>query len=197
MGRQREFNEQDALDRALDLFWRQGYRSTSYDELVSATGVSRYGLYSAFGDKEGLFHRVLERYDERVMRRRTGRLPESDDPVRGLIDYLETLAADLVADDEARGCLACSTSLEEGRIETTVARHAQSILNDARARIRHAVERAVGNGALRNDAITEGLDAAILSQVISMCTLGRTSLAAELVPAQMAAVRRLIGAYAT
>ncbi|MGY6564971.1 MAG: TetR/AcrR family transcriptional regulator [Halomonadaceae bacterium] len=62
MGRQREFDVEQALDAALCMFWRKGYEGTSYTDLTQATGVERPGLYSAFGNKEALFRQAMERY---------------------------------------------------------------------------------------------------------------------------------------
>jgi AcrR family transcriptional regulator len=64
MGRHREFDVNQALEAALAVFWRKGYEGTSYTDLTQATGVERPGLYSAFGNKEALFRRALERYKE-------------------------------------------------------------------------------------------------------------------------------------
>ena len=62
MGRPRTFEVEDALEAALGVFWRKGFEGTSYSDLVAATGVERPALYSAFGNKEALFLRALERY---------------------------------------------------------------------------------------------------------------------------------------
>ncbi|WP_053187473.1 TetR/AcrR family transcriptional regulator [Pseudomonas thivervalensis] len=62
MGRRREFDVNQALDAALAVFWRKGYEGASYTDLTQATGVERPALYSAFGNKETLFLRALERY---------------------------------------------------------------------------------------------------------------------------------------
>lgn len=62
MGRHREFDVDQVLDLALDVFWRKGYEGASYTDLTQATGVERPGLYSAFGNKEALFRLALERY---------------------------------------------------------------------------------------------------------------------------------------
>ncbi|MFV3130052.1 TetR/AcrR family transcriptional regulator [Niveispirillum sp. KHB5.9] len=64
MGRHREFDVQKALDAALCVFWRKGYEGASYADLTEATGVERPALYAAFGNKEALFRRALERYYE-------------------------------------------------------------------------------------------------------------------------------------
>ncbi len=66
IGRPREFDVELALDRALAVFWRQGYEGASLPELTRAMGISRPSLYAAFGNKEALFRRALDRYDQEL-----------------------------------------------------------------------------------------------------------------------------------
>ena len=63
-GRPREFDADAALDRAVEIFWRKGYEATSLSDLTEAMGINRPSLYAAFGDKEALFRRVIERYEQ-------------------------------------------------------------------------------------------------------------------------------------
>jgi AcrR family transcriptional regulator len=63
-GRPREFDADKALDRAMRVFWRKGFLGASLTDLTRAMRVSRPSLYAAFGDKEQLFRRALERYFE-------------------------------------------------------------------------------------------------------------------------------------
>ena len=65
MGRHREFDVEQALDAALCVFWRKGYEGASYADLTAAAGVERPALYSAFGNKEELFRKALQRYYQR------------------------------------------------------------------------------------------------------------------------------------
>lgn len=67
MGRNREFDVDQALDAALCVFWSKGYEGASYTDLTQATGVERPALYSAFGNKEALFRRALARYYEHYL----------------------------------------------------------------------------------------------------------------------------------
>jgi AcrR family transcriptional regulator len=67
MGRHREFDVEKALDAALRVFWRKGYEGASYADLTEATGVERPALYSAFGNKEALFRKALDRYYEHYL----------------------------------------------------------------------------------------------------------------------------------
>jgi len=66
MARPREFDVDEALDRATEVFWRRGYEATSVQDLVDALGVNRASLYGTFGDKAGLFSAVLDRYGQQV-----------------------------------------------------------------------------------------------------------------------------------
>lgn len=62
MGRPREFDMESALDAVMRMFWTKGYEGTTLTDLTDATGVSRPSLYSAFGNKEALFKKALDRY---------------------------------------------------------------------------------------------------------------------------------------
>ena len=62
MPRPKEFSEIAALDAAVDCFWQRGYEATSMRDLAVSMGISAPSLYNAFGDKQTLFARALERY---------------------------------------------------------------------------------------------------------------------------------------
>src|ERR1700732_2907294 len=61
-GRPRAFDTDEALDRAMHLFWRKGYLGTSLSDLTGAIGINRPSLYAAFGNKESLYRKALQRY---------------------------------------------------------------------------------------------------------------------------------------
>ena len=62
IGRPRAFDMDQALNRALDVFWRKGYEGASICDLTAAMGINPPSLYAAFGNKEGLFRQALDRY---------------------------------------------------------------------------------------------------------------------------------------
>lgn len=98
MGRPRKLSDDDAIARALDVFWRKGYDRTSIADLSEALGVGPSSLYNAFGSKERLFRRAIERYVQRY---------------HGFID--EAIEADLDVEPAARRLLreACGAYVSE------------------------------------------------------------------------------------
>ncbi|MBE3014514.1 TetR/AcrR family transcriptional regulator [Microbispora sp. NEAU-D428] len=64
IGRPRGFDADEALERAMRVFWEQGYEGASLTDLTKAMGITRTSMYAAFGNKEDLFRKALERYTE-------------------------------------------------------------------------------------------------------------------------------------
>jgi AcrR family transcriptional regulator len=64
IGRPRGFDAGEALERAMRVFWEQGYEGASLTDLTKAMGITRTSMYAAFGNKEDLFRKALERYTE-------------------------------------------------------------------------------------------------------------------------------------
>ncbi|MEU1208614.1 TetR/AcrR family transcriptional regulator [Nocardia sp. NPDC005825] len=107
-GRPRSFDPDAALDRALEVFWRNGYEGTSLTDLTTAMGINKPSLYAAFGNKEELFSKVLARYLEGPGAYATDAL---DAPTgREVVERLIHGAIDLTAGDTTPpGCLCVKT----------------------------------------------------------------------------------------
>src|SRR4030081_1680148 len=109
-GRPRSFDTEKALDRALQVFWRKGYEGTSLPDLTEAMGINRPSLYAAFGNKEGLFRKALDRYAERS----GGLMCEAmkEPSARAAAERLLRATADALTDPRnPRGCLAVQAAL--------------------------------------------------------------------------------------
>ena len=109
--RRKQFDPEEALERALEVFWRDGYDSTSVEELVTAMGINRFSLYDTFRDKENLFLLALERYGQRICEslevlenRLTG--------LEGVRAYFQETVRRLRSDPVAGGCLLTNCAVE-------------------------------------------------------------------------------------
>jgi AcrR family transcriptional regulator len=147
MGRPRSFDLDRALDRALQVFWRKGYEGTSLSDLTQAVGVNRPSLYAAFGDKEALFRKALDRYLDGPAAYTQEALKEST--ARAVIERLLRGAADLnTARRNPGGCLmvqgalACNEAVDPVRQGLTACRAA------GEAALRRRLQRAKTDGDL-------------------------------------------------
>jgi TetR/AcrR family transcriptional repressor of nem operon len=102
MVRPREFDECEAIERGLGVFWRRGYDGTSIADLVAATGIQRQSLYNAFTDKQGLFRAALTHYVARVK----ASLAPLEAPDAGLLELRRYLSGVLEL-QQAEGVGAC------------------------------------------------------------------------------------------
>src|ERR1700719_1378710 len=127
MGRPRSFDLDEALDRALQVFWRKGYEGASLSDLTKAVGVNRPSLYAAFGDKKALFRKALDRYLTGPADYTQEALKEPT--ARAVVERLLQGAADLnTAPRNPGGCLmvqgalACSEASDSIRKELVACR---------------------------------------------------------------------------
>jgi TetR/AcrR family transcriptional repressor of nem operon len=112
MVRTRAFNPSDALSRAVEVFSSKGYSETSMDDLVKATGVSRYGLYGTFGNKRELFEQALDRYADGMGRKSFLRLLEPDASLAHIRAIFEERIDAMSRSGEKRGCMLSHTAME-------------------------------------------------------------------------------------
>src|SRR5215471_10892820 len=120
-GRPRAFDVDEALDRALEVFWRQGYEGTALSDLTAAMGINRPSLYAAFGNKEALFRTVVARYIEGPAACVVKALEQPT--ARAVAEQLLGAAVDLVTDSQhPRGCLLVHGALVCGEAAESVRR---------------------------------------------------------------------------
>lgn len=112
MGRSKEFEENSVLQRAMELFWEQGYEKTSMSDLVEHMGIHRKSLYDTFGDKHALYLKVVDRYAEystATLKSETLRAKTAYHAIQYIFDYIIE-----GNEDKHWGCLFVNAATEMG-----------------------------------------------------------------------------------
>jgi AcrR family transcriptional regulator len=151
----RQFDEDAALDSALEIFWSQGLAATSMPDLARATGVQRGSLYHAYGDKETIFLRAFDLYAARFLADAEASL-EGEDAARMLRRFFETVIANMTSGSPPRGCLTTKTATD-GSI---VSEHIRQKLQDRLNRLASLVETALDRPAVQRQLALTPADAA-------------------------------------
>jgi AcrR family transcriptional regulator len=154
-GRVRQFDANDALDQALEVFWARGYEGATLPELTRAMGINRPSLYAAFGNKEQLFRKALDRYKAGPMSFLAEALhkPTARAAVEAIFSGFVRMQRDR---EKARGCLVVSSALVCGEEAETVRRELTKLRQGIVAALRDRFKRAVQDGDLpaRTDCAT-------------------------------------------
>src|SRR3981081_3807186 len=166
MGRPREFDVDKALELALQVFWRKGYEGASMTDLTETMGLTKPSLYSAFGNKEELFRKALDRYVDGPGGYVQVALAKPT--VRGVVEHLLYEAADAVTDpNHPPGCLAVQGALSCGDAAESIKQELMSRRANGEQDLRKRFERAIAEGDL-----PAGSDAADLAAYISAILQG-------------------------
>lgn len=112
MGRPRQFDEGEALDRAVDLFWSQGYEATSTAELAKVMGLGNQSLYNSFGDKHALFLSAWDRYQAKVVDPLLAQMEGPEASAASIRAYFRTLVRTLSSPIGRRACLIVNSTME-------------------------------------------------------------------------------------
>jgi AcrR family transcriptional regulator len=156
-GRPREFDADAVLDKALHVFWERGYEGTSMSDLTEAMCISRPSLYAAFGNKEELFRRALDRYAETgpgAVQREALCEPTAKAVVEKL---LRCAALSLTDPSNPPGCLAVQGALSCGDAAESVKQELCKRRSDGERALRERFERAKKDGDLAVDVDPAGL----------------------------------------
>ena len=174
IGRPRGLDLDLALDRALHVFWRKGYEGTSLSDLTKAMRINRPSLYAAFGNKETLFRKTLDRYSK-------GPTAFSNDALRAptaraVVERLLRGTIDLLTNRRTpRGCLFVQSALACGDAADSIRQELASRREEGEAALRRRFQRAKREGDLPANADPADLARYITTVMHGMAVLGAGS----------------------
>lgn len=161
MARTKEFNEDQALDKAIEIFWHKGYNGTSAQDLVTHLGLSRSSLYDTFGDKQKLFSQSLQRYQKQSQDQIVKLLEESKNIKETLHDIFKQAVIESLQDRITKGCFMVNSSVELAMHDEEIAKIVKSNSQKMEEVFTIAVRKGQDSGHISN-----ATDARVLARFI-------------------------------
>lgn len=178
MPRAKQFDPDDVLAKAMDVFWERGFEATSVQNLVDAMGINRFSLYETFGDKHALYLAALDRYGSAVATEAFHDLEHAEDGAGAIRTFFARLLDDLSRAEVARGCLFANCAAEMAARDEDAARRVRGNLARSERAFRRALERVPGDlGVDRDDLARFFATASVGLAVVGKTSPGRAFLA--------------------
>jgi len=179
MARTREFDPSAALSKAVDVFAAKGYSETSMEDLVRATGVSRYGIYGTFGNKREFFEQALERYADSMGRDSFLRLLEPDASLANTRAIFDERVTEMCKADRAKGCLFVHTAMELARQDSELQGVLQKFMKRMAKAFSVGLETAQEKGEVRADLDVRKAGMFLTTTVFGLAVMSRTGFSRE------------------
>lgn len=173
MARTKAFDETEVLERALAMFWEQGYEATSVRDLLSHAGISSSSLYATFGDKHDLFCAALDRY--RAMERdQFAAILDASTAIRPTLDNLyATLINTLLLDDGSRGSFTLNAAIELGGRDSPVLDRLRQHFDDVCGMLESRLADAQARGEVSHDHPADELARYLMFGLYSLALMAR------------------------
>ena len=179
MGRTKNDDRAELLDRAVELVRRQGFSGTSTAELVEELGVNRKSMYAEFGSKQGLFEATLEHYNGKHLSRVLAPIEAPDAGIAAIRQAFTDYASASEGWFNGRGCLMCNTAVERGALDPASGRYVAAYLDRLTRAFRGALENARRSGDIVENADLDELAAFFTTALIGVAACIRAEAPSE------------------
>ena len=151
MARKKEFDRETVLEKAMEVFWSQGYEATSIQDLVESMGINRGSLYDTFTDKHTLFLAVIAHYQKTVFEQTFAHLAAPGASKQAIIDHFHAVVDRAIADGRRWGCLMTNAIVELSAHDSAIAACTQANLQQIESIFYQALVSAQQQGELKPD----------------------------------------------
>ena len=152
MPRIEEFNKEDVLQKAMNVFWEKGYSATSMQDLVDATGLNRSSIYNSFGSKMELYQDTLSEYQKKTVGIFQKVLLRAKNPLDAIRSIFENFLPEIAEDVAGKGCFVLSCKAEMGNGRTDIQKWLLEIQEHSLALFKGLVEDGQELGLINRDA---------------------------------------------
>lgn len=169
----RQRDRQESLDRAMQLFWQQGYHATSLKHIEQALELHPGSIYAAFGSKAALFREALDYYGGTLSEEMQQCIARATSPLEGIRAYFRDVARACTAPARdgvrpVRACMVVKTILETGELDHDIARHANRLLSRVEEYFEKVLRQAQKSGEIREDVDPRRLARFLQTQLMGL-----------------------------
>lgn len=177
-GRPKTFDETQALQAAMEVFWKRGYEDASCDELLAAMGINCGSMYSTFGDKRALFEKAFDLYVETVISQGLAILHSTESPIEN-VRKLVGCWGEFMSDPDCKGCFLGTVLMEFGAKGGPVAEKARALVARMQAALEEQLTKAHQLGEIRGDLNPKDMAAFLVNTVQGLSVISRTKVGTE------------------
>ncbi|KPU58419.1 TetR/AcrR family transcriptional regulator [Bacillus wiedmannii] len=171
MARLREFDEEKALDAAMQLFWEKGYAATSLSDLTAKMEIQKPSLYSAFGDKEGLFEAALRRYTNLHAANIRIKLQNEQSVKEAIRTFFENMVEEEYKKAFSKGCFCINTMVElaphNEKFEVLTREHQMYLV----VVFQELITKGIQSGELQSDLNAKAVAQTLVTSLIGLTVL--------------------------
>lgn len=173
MARNKEFDEQDVLEKAMEVFWEQGYEKTSVQDLVNHMGIHRRSIYDTFGDKHSLFIQALDHYEKIINKKIQSQLTEEMSIKACMRQIFEAVTN--VDSTYPKGCLIVNSAAELSLIDDVISEKVKEIFAGEERQISSLLSQAQERGEISSSSDISALSSYIHNSLIGIRVLTKTT----------------------
>lgn len=169
---QKSFDEETALEKGVQLFWRKGFEPASIADLLEEAGLNRGSLYNAFGGKQQLFVQALLKYERDIRRAKLAQLEALNNPKEVIVMFSDAIVVEAVADRDHKGCFLVNTASEIAKHDEEVNEIVTNGVSEIEAFFRRCIEMGRARGDMPKVIDPEGTAKTQLALIVAIRVLG-------------------------
>jgi TetR/AcrR family transcriptional regulator, transcriptional repressor for nem operon len=179
MARTKEFDTNDVVSRAIDVFWSKGFEATSIQDLVDAMGINRGSIYATFGDKAGLFEVAIQQYQIDAPSQRLLNNASNGDPREEIKLFFNALQKRGRCPDGVRGCLLTNSIVELAARDVKMAAHFKAGIKKLEGAFYTLIRRGQETGDISSRREARPLARSLLASAQGLVVVSKVSPGAE------------------
>jgi len=173
MARPQAFNEEDVLESAMQLFWRQGFANTSVKDLTKATNLQPGSIYGAFKNKRNLFLISLDYYFDHLYSALIGILQSDEPPLKRIRQFFDFILSQKNEDKELKSCLLVNTLLEMPPDDSEINQRVTEMFTKIESEFSEVLKMARENGTLIAGGRPEAMAKMLMSGIFGLQVYNR------------------------